>query len=196
MEPIILASSSPRRKDLLEEAGFEVECHHSGVEELVSDVYRPQELAFENASRKWWEVAPSHHGRLVIAADTVVWRRGKFYHKPTSLEHAVEMLAELAGEAHEVMTITLLGWSGHNPIEIMDESFVTLHPLRREMLERYVRWIDPLDKAGGYAAQADGGVLVRSIIGSRTNVIGLPMEKVAPAVRFHLEKVPRPTSQR
>lgn len=192
---VLLASSSPRRKALLEEAGFDVECHSPGVEEVVTDVYRPVDLAFENASLKWWAVAPSHFGRLVVSADTVIWRRGKFFGKPGSHEEAVAMLQELAGEAHMVVTVALFGWSGHRPIEVSDESFVTLHPLRRTMLEAYVRSIDPLDKAGGYAAQEDGGVLVRSIIGSRSNVIGLPMEKIAERLRFHLDKVPRPVQR-
>jgi len=173
---VILASASPRRKDLLEAAGYSVTCVVSGVEELEVDHLSPAALAMENARRKATAVAPLHPNEIVIAADTVVSMDGIFFGKPANEEAAVEMLRRLNGRKHEVVTGVVV--SGCVSIEFSESTRVTFRTLTDEDLRDYVRDIHPLDKAGSYAAQNDNGRIIKGIEGSLSNVIGLPIERL------------------
>ena len=177
---IVLASASPRRKHLLEEAGFDVVCAVSGADEIEDHSFTPPALALENASRKALAVVPRFSEETVIAADTVVWMDGKFFGKPTDREDALRMLMELAGRTHEVVTGVVIKMP-HRPLrEFSESSRVSFHPLAAPALGSYLDSIHPLDKAVAYAAQDDGpGGIVESIEGSRTNVVGLPMKALA-----------------
>lgn len=175
---IVLASASPRRKYLLEEAGFEVVCVVSGAEEMEDHSFAPAALALENASRKALAVADRFPGETVIAADTVVWMDGRFYGKPADHDDALRMLLELAGRVHEVVTGVVIQGPGTSSRTFAESSFVRFHGLDAPALRAYVESIHPLDKAGAYAAQDDNGRIIHSINGSLTNVIGLPMERL------------------
>jgi septum formation protein len=179
MRRLILASASPRRKDLLEEAGFDVCCVVSGAEELESDDLAPDALALENARRKAALVARRYPDDIVLAADTVVWREGCFYGKPADLDDAVRMIGELEGRTHEVVTGVVICRPSSGTLEFAESSRVTFRRLGPDGIRRYLESINPLDKAGGYAAQGDEGkMIIESIDGLLTNVIGLPIERV------------------
>lgn len=178
MRPLVLASASPRRLQLLREAGWSVEVDISGADEIEDHSLTPHALALENARRKWNAIAARRSEDLIVAADTVVWLSGRFYGKPANLSEARKMLASLVGRTHQVVTGVVAG-SRSAPVEFSELSMVTFHDLTPESIEDYLGSINPLDKAGGYAAQHDGGRLIEKIEGSLSNVIGLPMERLA-----------------
>ncbi len=182
MKPVVLASASPRRLHLLKEAGFQVEVDVSGAEEIEDHSLTPDNLALENARLKWRAIAARRPDDYILAADTVVWLGGRFYGKPADLAEARQMLASLLGRTHEVVTGVVVGrLSGC--VEFAEHSMVTFHDLNAESIESYLESINPLDKAGGYAAQDDGGRLIAKIEGSVSNVIGLPMERLGEVLR-------------
>lgn len=163
--------------DLLVGAGWDVVCVPSGADEIEGGNCPPAELALENARLKWLPVAASHSG-IVLAADTVVWGNGKFYGKPADLDEARCMLRELGGRTHEVVTGVVVGIAGGRVEEFFESTQVSFRQIDDEFIEGYVRSINPLDKAAGYAAQGDDGQLIARCEGSLTNVIGLPMERL------------------
>jgi septum formation protein len=173
---LVLASASPRRKWLLEEAGYQVRCEVSGAEELEDNSLAPSALALENAARKARIVAARFPQETVLAADTVVAMDGRFYGKPSDMADAFRMLSRLSGKTHEVVTGVVIHFPGRLRKEVFASSLVTFHELGPEAIHAYIASIHPLDKAGGYAAQDDGGRIIRQIEGSVTNVIGLPLE--------------------
>ena len=182
MKPLVLASASPRRLHILKEAGFHVEVDISGAEEIEDHSMTPGNLALENARLKWCAIAARRPEDFILAADTVVSLGGRFYGKPANLAEARRMLTSLVGRTHEVVTGVVAGrLSGC--VEFAEHSMVTFHDLNAESIERYLESIYPLDKAGGYAAQDDGGLLIAKIEGSLSNVIGLPMERLVEVLR-------------
>ena len=174
---VVLASASPRRRDLLESAGYDVLCDVSGADELEAVDGDATELALENARRKVSVVAGRHPAAIVIAADTVVAMNGEFFGKPANDEHAVQMLGRLSGRTHEVVTGVVLVVSGVWA-EFAERTRVTFRDLEEADWRDYVRSVPVLDKAGAYAAQGDGGRIIARMEGSESNVIGLPMERL------------------
>ena len=174
---IVLASASPRRKQLLEEAGHLVKCLVSGAVEIEDHSFSPADLAMENAERKAGAVAGGFPDHIVLAADTVVWRNGRFFGKPSDAADASRMLAELVGRTHEVVTGVVIHFPDGEIAKFTESSLVTFHALDGGEIGRYLEAIDPLDKAGAYAAQGDNGRIIQKIEGSVTNVIGLPLER-------------------
>lgn len=175
---VILASASPRRKQLLEDAGYHVTCIVSGAEEIEDHSFDPAGLALENAVRKAGVVAGQFPDQIVIAADTVVWRCGRCFGKPADLDQAFRMLRELAGKTHEVVTGVVVHFPQKDDVSFAESSLVTFHPLNDEQIRQYLASIHPLDKAGAYAAQDHDGSIIKSIEGSVSNVIGLPLERI------------------
>jgi septum formation protein len=182
---IVLASSSPRRLDLLQAAGFEVVIRPSDVDEL-SEGLAPRELVTVNAERKALHVAATLCGDLVLGADTVVVHDGEILGKPRDLDHAFEMLCRLSGRVHEVLTGVCLVRGGSRKVCLFFEATrVAFRTLDEAMIRAYLAEIDPLDKAGSYAAQDDRGRLIEQIEGSLENVIGLPVARVMEAIGQH-----------
>ena len=181
---LILASTSPRRADLLRESGISFRVEPPQVEEWSAKDFpeiQPGELARGNARRKARAVAEKHPGQPVLAADTIVVCEGRVLGKPADEEVARQMLAWLSGRTHEVVTAAVLVLPDGKKIR---ESVVRTRVKFRELavaeVEAYVREIDVLDKAGAYALQDGGDRLVERVEGSRSNVVGLPMETVLP----------------
>lgn len=127
----------------------------------------------------------------MLAADTVVWARGRFYGKPCDLDDARRMLRELGGRAHKVVTGVVVGIFGGRIEEFAETTEVVFRGIDEAFIEEYVRSIDPLDKAAGYAAQGDGGRLIERHDGSLTNVIGLPMERLGEVLGEAFRRVPQ-----
>ena len=175
--PLLLASGSPRRRDLMEEAGYEFEVIVPAVEEIEDPAHHIRDLTRMNARLKAEAVVGDHSDRIVIAADTLVLRDDTALGKPADREAALEMVRTLNGRTHQVFTaVCVLGDSGEREVEFAEVTDVTFRTLSDEELRRYQDLINPLDKAGAYAAQEHGELIIESISGSWTNVVGLPME--------------------
>ena len=181
---LILASSSPRRRDLLAAAGYEFVVVAPDVEELARPDESPEALSQRLALEKALDVAGrSDPGDCVLAADTIVVLGERIFGKPRNAQHAEEMLRDLAGVTHRVLTgFALICTSEDATIRGIATSHVTLRELSDEELRNYAQSGEPLDKAGGYAAQGEAGRFVAAIEGLRSNVIGLPLEELAPAL--------------
>jgi septum formation protein len=178
-EQLILASESPRRRELLRGMGVRFEVVTARVRELdgaTSPHLSPVDLAWENARRKAKAVAALRPGRWILGADTVVALEKRIMGKPDSIDQAQDFLTTLSGQTHEVITACAL-IAPDGEAEIFHEiSCVTLRDLSFQEIGRYLGEVNVLDKAGGYALQERGEWIVERVEGSRTNVIGLPTE--------------------
>ena len=181
---LILASTSPRRADLLRESGIAFQVIRPEVEEWTAEDFpevAPGELARANARRKAKAVVERNPGKPVLAADTLVICEGKIMGKPADEEMAKQMLGWLSGRIHEVITAAVLMMpGGKKSREAVVRTRVKFRSLAEREVSDYVREVDVLDKAGAYALQDGGDRLVERVEGSRSNVIGLPMETVLP----------------
>lgn len=136
---------------------------------------KPEDVVLENARRKARAVAREHPGRVVLGADTVVWQGGRILGKPRDRKEAAAMLRRLSGAEHTVYTgVCVIGRDGREDART-DASRVWFVPLEDETISCYIATGEPMDKAGAYALQGMGGMFVRRIEGSYSNVIGLPM---------------------
>jgi septum formation protein len=181
----ILASGSPRRRDLLAEAGFDFEVMAPAVAETVSRSLTVRELAVGNATRKALEIARLFPDAVVLGADTLVALRGEVIGKPADLVAATKTLQRLSGQSHEVWTaVCICHLGGKRRHTFHDMSRVRFRPLTDKLIAEYFNKVNPLDKAGAYAAQGESGrEIIARIEGSVSNVIGLPMEKTSRALR-------------
>lgn len=162
----------------MESAGYLVECIASGADELEDHSLAPVVLALENARRKADAVAARFPGRTVLAADTVVHDGRRFFGKPADLSEATEFLRHLSGRTHEVVTgVVVVSGSGER-VEFAESTRVSFHVLDEATISDYLAVIEPLDKAGGYAAQGEGRRIIREVDGDFSNVIGLPVDRV------------------
>ncbi|MCB1234013.1 MAG: septum formation protein Maf [Verrucomicrobiae bacterium] len=179
-ETLILASGSPRRRDLMEEAGYRFEVVKPDVEEIEDATIPIRELTRLNAKLKADAVAGSHPGRVVIAADTLVLLDGIALGKPADAAEAFAMIRSLNGRTHQVYTAVCVARAGTEAdAEFFVVTDVTFRRLSDAELRRYHELIDPMDKAGAYAAQDHGDIVIERVTGSWTNVVGLPMEELA-----------------
>lgn len=177
-DTLILASSSPRRKELMGYTGIPFEVITAEAEETGAG--RPEELVMENARRKAGAVAEQHPGRLTLGADTIVYldEDDQVLGKPRDRADAARMLALLSGAWHTVYTgVCVIAPDGRQFVR-HDASRVLFTPLTPEEIDRYIATGEPMDKAGAYALQGKGGMFVERIEGSYSNVIGLPMALV------------------
>ena len=180
----ILASGSPRRRELLLAAGYRFEVVSPPVGELSHDWVTVRELTAWNAARKATRVARTAPDAVVLAADTLVTIEGKVLGKPADFDDAIEMLRRLSGRGHEVWTAVQISHAATGRSESFQEiSRVHFRALDDAAIHAYLTKIDALDKAGAYAAQGHGSEIIDRIDGSYTNVVGLPMEKTTSALR-------------
>ncbi len=185
---LVLASSSPRRRELLQRAGIPFELvAANGAEEIESDQLSAGELALLNALRKARAAAQrrGHHpGELVLGADTLVTLDGDIFGKPADRDEALAMLCRLQNRTHTVFTgVALVRGRACELFAVATN--VTFKRMNRAAIEKYIDLIDPFDKAGAYAAQEHGDRIITAVSGSWTNVIGLPMESVTEALARH-----------
>jgi septum formation protein len=179
--PLVLASASPRRRDLLARTGLAFEVLPADVAEEPRAGEAPRALVERLAAEKAASVRdrlPARPRRVVLGSDTIVTLDGEILGKPQDAEHAVAMLRRLAGRTHTVWTGVAVAETGAAALRIRSvESFVTLRAAGEAELRAYVASGEPLDKAGAYALQGEGRRLVSRVEGSETNVIGLPLEE-------------------
>lgn len=179
LPPLILASASPRRSELLKQLGVEFQVVPSDATELHNDDLTAREVCQVNAYRKARAVAKKHPDALVLGADTLVYLGTRLLGKPANLAQAYEMLEQLQGQTHQVVTaICLMNLRNHRQAVFAETTDVTFRPLDSVQIQRYLIQINPLDKAGAYAIQDQGDLIVEKISGSYTNVVGLPVEKL------------------
>jgi septum formation protein len=184
--PLLLASASPRRRDLLKKAGVAFRVEAARTEELTGGDWTARELCSLNAQRKAVEVASRFPDSVVLGADTVVSLEGLIFGKPTNVHEARAMLERLCGRVHEVLTgVCLIQKSERKLLRFVESTRVKFRSRQVVDLEQYLLGIHILDKAGGYAAQEDQGRLIECIEGSMNNVIGLPVERVLTALKEH-----------
>ena len=189
MENIILASSSPRRRRLMLEAGFNFEIIVSDAEEICDKFMIPWDLTVQNAQIKASPIAQINREKIVIGADTVVSLDNEIFGKPSDMEEAVKMLARLSGRTHIVTTgVCIIQKEKNENFYVNTE--VTFKPLSGKEISQYVKVINPLDKAGAYAAQDHGELIIEKYSGSFTNVVGLPMSEVKEALAHSFNTFP------
>ena len=177
MNRIILASSSPRRKELLETAGVEFEIHVKEVDESVPEGTAPADAAVMTATKKAQAVAGSFRDSVVIGADTIVVCDNRILGKPQSKENAAAMLRMLSGREHEVITGVCL-IKNEAMRSFAKISKVKFYNLTDEEIDKYVSTGESMDKAGAYGIQGLGCTLVESIEGDYFNIVGLPVASV------------------
>lgn len=177
---IILASSSPRRRELLLGMGLEFDIIPSDVDETVSPDLAPAQIVEELAFRKARDIATTYPHKIVIGSDTVVVWSDRVLGKPQDEEEAFQMLSRLQGDWHRVYTglAVIHGQSGIKKVGHTCTR-VQMKPLSPEKIKRYISSGEPMDKAGAYAIQGIGATLVQRIEGDYFTVVGLPVSLLA-----------------
>lgn len=195
---IILASASPRRRELLHQVGLEPEIVPSHVEEVITST-RPDQVVMELSAQKAADVAAQYQGQqaVVIGADTVVAADGKILGKPGTEEEAVRMIEMLQGRTHQVYTgVTMIFADRGETVTFAEKTEVHVYPMTESQIRRYVATGEPMDKAGirigdtntkqyewqdkagGYAIQGYFAKYIQRIEGDYYNVVGLPVSRV------------------
>ena len=174
--PLILASGSPRRKEILTTMGLSYTVDVSDADEsYFSD---PESMVLELSKRKAQAVAEKHDNAIILAADTLVFCQAVLG-KPQNALHAKEMLRMLSGNWHSVFTgVTLIDTRSGKTVSRADMTRVHFVDLSDEEIDAYIATSEPLDKAGAYGIQGMGGMFIDKIEGSYSNVVGLPMALV------------------
>ena len=192
---IILASGSPRRKELLAQGGFLFEVVKSNVEEKTAQV-EPGEVVKDLARQKCEDVAcriangetkTFHESeRVVVAADTIVALENRIFGKPKDEEDALRLLMELSGKTHSVYTgVCIMNPDVQEKTSICfyAQTKVSMYPFTKEEARSYIETGEPMDKAGAYGIQGRGALLVSSIEGDYNNVVGFPLAQFAQALK-------------
>lgn len=183
MVGLVLASDSPRRAALLAEAAFDFETVSPRIEERFDVDLTLRELTMWNAIRKGTSVARMRPDRVVLAADTLIALEDKAIGKPADLSEAAQILRRLSGQTHEVCSaVFIYRFAAGQAATFHEFSSVRFRRLTEAKIDKYIAKVDPLDKAGAYAAQGCGAEIIAKIDGSYTNVVGLPMEKTLAAL--------------
>lgn len=182
METLILASSSPRRKELLENLQLSFEVHSSDVDETYNPKLSPAEIVMELAMRKSENVAMKHPGAFVIGSDTIVVQDGQILGKPKDKTEATVMLKKLSGKTHFVYTGVSI-FSPKTHVEFYEKTEVVFWELTNDEIDSYVNSGEPLDKAGAYGIQGLGSTLVKKINGDYFSVVGLPLSRTIRELR-------------
>jgi len=181
--PLLLASNSPRRRELLAEAGFDFTTVAPRASERFDVDLTLRELTVFNAIRKAMSVARMHPRKIVLAADTLVALDNQTIGKPKDRSDAIASLRRLSGRVHEVCSsVFICHFARGRSTSFQEISRVHFRKLSEAAIHAYIDKVNPLDKAGAYAAQGAGAEIIEKIEGSYTNVVGLPMEKTVVAL--------------
>ncbi len=179
MKKVILASTSPRRKELFEKTGIPFEIVASSYEEDMTLNMSPKDLAMYLSRGKAEDVANKYPNAVVIGADTFTALGNEVFGKPHTKEKAKERLLMLSGKQHSIITgFTIIEKSANKIISKAIETKVFFRDLTEQEIDDYIETGEPLDKAGAYAIQGLGGKLIEKTEGSYDNIIGLPVDEV------------------
>ena len=181
---IILASNSPRRKEILESLGYKFRIAPSDIDENIN--LKGEELVCELAKRKAHRIFDYNKDSIVIGSDTIVYYKGKVYNKPKSEEECYFMLKSLSGKTHEVITGVYIA-SKKECISFYDKAYVTFKELTDEDIYNYIKTKEPFDKAGGYAIQGYIGRFIKSIDGDFFSVVGMPKSEVYATLKEYIK---------
>jgi len=188
MTRIVLASNSPRRKELLTIVGVDFTVDASSIEEVVRDHETPEQIAMGLALQKGLDVAKRHEeGTIIIAADTIVYNE-KVMGKPTDEADAKAMLRDLSGSLHQVYTgIAIIEAGTNKKIVDCECTHVKFKELSPEKIDNYVKSGEAFGKAGAYAIQGKGMTFVQWIEGDYFNVVGLPISRLEELLERHFD---------
>jgi septum formation protein len=182
MKRLILASSSPRRKELLSLTLLPFEVSPSTIEEKMDQTLSPGQLVESLAEQKAEERLQAHPDCVILGADTIVSYQNKRLGKPRDEHDAAEMLRMLSGQTHEVYTgVSIMDKEKRKTFSV--KTNVTFYTLDDDTISWYIRTKEPFDKAGSYGIQGSGSLLVEQIHGDYFNVVGLPVSKVVRTLR-------------
>lgn len=187
MEKIYLASKSPRRREILETMDMSFELVSGDCEEIVNEWERPDQVVMSIALQKGLSAALKfNNGELIISADTIVVSEGKILGKPSDPEDAKEMLRQLSGKTHQVMTAFSIIRAGQH-MKIVDYTVteVTFKVIDDAFIQWYIDSGEPFDKAGAYGIQGKGALMVERINGDYLNVVGFPISKIVDTLKEH-----------
>ena len=174
---VILASQSPRRRELLNLVGIAHEVQPADIDESYVGGERPREHAERLAREKTAVIAEREPDALIIGSDTIVVVDGDVLGKPVDELDAVRMLARLAGRSHVVITAVAVAWRGETRSSV-EEVGVTFHPMTRSEIDAYIATGEPMDKAGAYGIQGYGATIVSRVDGDYFAVMGLPLQRL------------------
>lgn len=194
MTKFILASGSPRRKELLEQIGISFEIFPANGEEIITKKF-PWEVVEELSLQKAAEVAERYEKKLgineqtvIIGADTIVAYGEEIMGKPKDEEMAKEMLTKLQNDSHQVytgVTLVIMTAQGRRIITFHEKTEVVMYPMTKSQIEAYVATGEPMDKAGAYAIQGRCAAFVKGICGEYNNVVGLPVARLIQELLKH-----------
>lgn len=179
---LILASGSPRRKELLQQLHIPFSVHVSNVDEKINHNYSPSEVVMDLALQKASDVATLYPNHIVLGSDTVVVYKDSILGKPASEAEAVKTLEMLSGKKHQVLTGVALV-EGEQVQTFYEKTDVEFWPLTVDEITQYVRTGEPMDKAGSYGIQGLGAMFVKSIQGDYFSVVGLPLSRTIRELR-------------
>lgn len=186
---VILASASPRRRELLMQVGIIPEVVPSHVEELVTKT-RPDEVVMELSAQKAEDVAAAYgndeRDLVIIGSDTVVAAKGEILGKPKDEADAVRMISMIQGTAHQVYTgVTMIFVKTGERVTFAEKTDVYVYPMTEQQIQEYVKTKEPMDKAGGYGIQGCFAAYIKGIFGDYNSVVGLPIGRVCQELFAH-----------
>ena len=186
---IVLASASPRRKELLSNLNLDFKIMKSNIEEFVNDKDTPESVAMSLSFQKAIDIAnKTSENNIVIGADTIVVLDEKILGKPMNEQDAFNTLTQLSGKYHEVITgICVLRLSDNKKIVDYEVTKVKMREFSESEIRRYIKTTEPMDKAGSYGIQGYGSLLVEKINGDYFNVVGLPVSKLGQILYRHFD---------
>ncbi|MGM9535136.1 MAG: Maf family protein [Intestinibacter sp.] len=185
---IILASASPRRKEILQNTKLKFEVQKSEIEEAVFEEESPESMVVRLAYEKAFDVAQKNRDKLVIGADTIVVLEDEVLGKPKDEEEAFDMIQKLSNKTHRVITgISLIHLKKGIVVNDYQVSYVTFKDLSEDSIKDYINTKESLDKAGGYGIQGYGALLVEGIQGDYFNIVGLPISKLSDLLKDHFD---------
>ncbi len=189
-KPLVLASQSPRRAQLLRQVGLEFEVIPSRIREQITDHDPPEKQAVQFAVEKATDVASRLDNHIVVGADTIVYLEGRQLGKPADLDEARAMLELLSGKMHIVHTgIAIADTPSGKTLTDVESTKVSFRALSEEEIENYLKWDNPIDKAGAYGIQDRSALFVDKIEGCYNNVVGFPLTRFYVRLREFLNGI-------
>ena len=185
---VILASASPRRKEILQNTKLNFDIQKSDIEEVILENESPEDMVVRLAYEKAYDVAQKNKDKLVIGADTIVALDNEVLGKPKDKEEAYQMIKKLSNKTHKVITgISLINISHGMVVNDYVVSLVTFKDLSEDSIKDYINTNESLDKAGAYGIQGYGALLVKNIQGDYFNIVGLPISKLSDLLKDHFD---------